>query len=333
VKGTFILTIQTIDQSIMKSLFPLSAASALLMVAGCAYDEGPATYNGTTYGRPAVTTSSSYSTYRHYNQSPYVTNGTYSYTPSLPGDSYLQSPSSSTSTTTYSSLPNESVNTSVDAQVLANPTYRSGNAPVTQVTGSDDALAAAVRQQLGNYGRLSTYANTLDISAYQGAVTLSGLVGNRQDRDAIDAVVRNIQGVTSVNDKLQVAGLPTGTTSSYVQSSRVYVPNAAPAPAQPVQVEPIPQGNTADMFNLHVRGLNDADRDVAQRIIQGLQTDSAVATMMPKVNITVEGGRVVLRGTVQNEQQRRQIINAVSQAAGTSVNADELQVGSNLNYR
>ena len=55
--------------------------------------------------------------------------------------------------------------------------------------------------------------------------------------------------------------------------------------------------------------------------------------MMPKVNITVEGGRVVLRGTVQNEQQRRQIISAVSQAAGTSVNADELQVGTNLNYR
>jgi len=81
------------------------------------------------------------------------------------------------------------------------------------------------------------------------------------------------------------------------------------------------------MFNLHVRGLNDADRDVAQRIIQGLRTDSAVVPMMSKVNITVEGGQVMLRGTVQSEQQRQQIITSVSQAAGTSVNADELQIG------
>src|SRR4051812_10480743 len=98
-KAFFILTNPKLKPICMKNLLPLSAASLLLVAAGCAYDDGPVTYNGTTYGRPAVATSSSYSTSSRYHSSPYVTNGTYTYTPTLPGDSYLQAPSHSSTTT------------------------------------------------------------------------------------------------------------------------------------------------------------------------------------------------------------------------------------------
>jgi len=62
---------------------------------------------------------------------------------------------------------------------------------------------------------------------------------------------------------------------------------------------------TGDVFNLHVQGLNDTDRNLAQNILQGLRTDSLLHSLLPTVNINVSGGRVILQGTVQSEQQRR----------------------------
>jgi osmotically-inducible protein OsmY len=81
-----------------------------------------------------------------------------------------------------------------------------------------------------------------------------------------------------------------------------------------------------DIFNLHVQGLNDTDRALAQRILDSLQTDTALAAMLPSVNILVSGGRVVLQGQVQTGQQKQTIDSVVRQAAGPSPVEDQLQM-------
>jgi osmotically-inducible protein OsmY len=77
---------------------------------------------------------------------------------------------------------------------------------------------------------------------------------------------------------------------------------------------------------LHVQGLNDTDRTLAQRVLEGLQTDTTLANVMPSVNINIINGRVVLQGTVQNERQRRAIVEAVQRAAGVQNVEDQLTV-------
>ena len=79
-------------------------------------------------------------------------------------------------------------------------------------------------------------------------------------------------------------------------------------------------------INLHVQGLSAPDRALAQRILDGLRTDRNLGTMPPTVNINVSGGRVILTGTVQNEQQRLAIVSTVQRAAGLENVDDQLQV-------
>jgi osmotically-inducible protein OsmY len=65
---------------------------------------------------------------------------------------------------------------------------------------------------------------------------------------------------------------------------------------------------------------------LAQRILQGLRTDSRLGSLLPTVDINVAQGRVILQGVVQNEQQRAAIESVVRQATGGSNVEDQLQV-------
>ncbi len=84
---------------------------------------------------------------------------------------------------------------------------------------------------------------------------------------------------------------------------------------------------TGDIFNLHVQGLNNTDRNLAQQILQGLNTDTALASLLPTVNINVSGGRVILQGRVQSQEQKQAIGMVVQRAAGSSNVENQLEVG------
>jgi osmotically-inducible protein OsmY len=144
------------------------------------------------------------------------------------------------------------------------------------------------------------------VNAQSGAVTLTGNVPNERVRQNIDGIVREISGVTTVYDQMRI--LPQATSSSSV-NSRVYSESA-----------PVPYNEAAgNIFSLHVQGLNEPDRSMAQRILQELRTDTILQTLLPSVNITVSGGQVVLQGRVQSEQQKRSIYSAVQRATGGNV--------------
>src|SRR5437879_6113542 len=93
------------------------------------------------------------------------------------------------------------------------PTYTS-----SQSITSDDSLIRQVRQQLNSYGRLGTIAQSVQIEAQNGVMTLSGVVPTQQDREMIDQVVRNTPGIVSVTDQLHVSNVATGSD----EYNRVY---------------------------------------------------------------------------------------------------------------
>ncbi|HSU54504.1 MAG TPA: BON domain-containing protein [Candidatus Dormibacteraeota bacterium] len=221
--------------------------------------------------------------------------------------------------TVISSSPGYTGYTNSSAYYDSNSYYHNNTTTAAQAR-SDSVLEGQVREQLGNYGRLGTAAQNVRINCQNGQATLSGSVPTRQERDMIDTVVRNTPGILSVNDQMQITGggYATGATGSYEPSSRVY------STTEPSQAAV--QATTGEMFSLHVQGLTPGDRNLAQRIIEGLQTDTTLATVIPRVNINVAQGQVSLRGNVQSEEQRRIIENAVRHAAGVPVVEDQLRV-------
>jgi osmotically-inducible protein OsmY len=167
---------------------------------------------------------------------------------------------------------------------------------------ADRTLAYQIQEQLRTDESVSSAAQNINVSAQKGTITLTGSIPNEQDRQRIHDAVRNAPGVISVNDQTQVYTSPTGRTST---------PTTA---------------TTGDIFNLHVQGLNETDRALAQRILEGLRTDTGLSALLPNVTIHVSQGRVVLQGAVQSQQQKQAIASVVQRAAGSNVVEDEMRI-------
>jgi len=84
--------------------------------------------------------------------------------------------------------------------------------------------------------------------------------------------------------------------------------------------------STGDVFNLHVQGVTDSDLSEGQRIVEGLRSSTLLASLLPTVNISVERGKVLLRGIVQNQQQKEAIESTVQRTAGIKNVVRELQI-------
>jgi len=193
-------------------------------------------------------------------------------------------------------------------QIAAPPAagYSAAPPPVYSSTygQTDETLANQVQQNLYSHPVSSGFAQNIRVIVQGGRVTLTGNVSSEQDRHVVDEVVRNTPGVVGVTDQMQVALVPTGRVQ---EPTRIYAA-------------------TGDNFSLHVQGLNEADRTLAQRILEGMQTGSAVGGAWPGVTINVVDGRVILQGTVHSYEEKRAIFDAVQRAAGSNNVYNELHV-------
>jgi osmotically-inducible protein OsmY len=95
-----------------------------------------------------------------------------------------------------------------------------GNASQSGLTESDRMLSRQVQQQLQNDPSLAAAAPSIQVSAQNGTVILSGNVKSDQDKEKIESTVRGITGVVSVNNQLQVSLQPTSEPAG--KSSRIY---------------------------------------------------------------------------------------------------------------
>lgn len=208
-----------------------------------------------------------------------------------------------------------------DTSQSSAPIYSGTATDQTNGPEIDRNLTDRLQQALKNDAATAPLTQNINVSSQNGVVTLTGSVPSEQQRQLVDNVVKNISGVKSVYDQMQLAGPATGRAT---QESRSY-PSAADTPRQPV---PAAAGSmtAGDIFSLRVQGLNETDRNLAQQILQGLKNDSTLASMWPSVNINIAGGRVVLQGNVQTQQQKQVIGSVVERAAGGNNVVNQLQV-------
>ncbi len=301
--------------------------SALFLTAGVAWLSGCTTPSNSTYGN-----SSGYST----AQGRQVVSAQ----PTPPGYNYGYQPYSSNSVPTYPTQGAASAQQSGTTAGTSDQSYQGSSSSQqystsgssssqNQPSEADRALVSQIRNQLDQYGTLAQVAPSVNLDSHYGTVTLRGSVPTEREKQMILALVRTTPGVVSVNDQLTVAGAgassPTGSSSTRVYSSSSDQNNSPASGSTTGSATTINTPATGDMFSLHVQGLNDTDRQVAQRIIDGLRSDSSLSQLVPKVNIDVSNGQVTLRGNVQNEQQRQTIASAVQRATGTAIN-DQLQI-------
>ena len=205
-------------------------------------------------------------------------------------------------------------------QVISSPrAWANMPPPTTQGASAGDHLLAAQVRQVLRSSNVADDAHAVNVLAQNGNITLTGSTATESSRQQIDEIVRNVPGVTAVYDQLQIAAVtPTLAPSGYASSP--------PPTGRRESVNDGATVATGDIFSLHVQGLNDTDRSLAESILHGLRTDTALGTLLPVVNIHVVNGRVVLQGTVENERQRDTIGAVVQRAAGTGNVDNELQV-------
>ena len=189
--------------------------------------------------------------------------------------------------------------------------------PRTQIE-TDRDLESNLRSQLNRYGDLATTTPNVQIYAQSGTVTLNGTVPSERERAMIDAMVRNQPGVVALNDQLQVAAYPpTGVVNG---AARVY----STSPDYPVSSAPaiVYSGN----LNLTVQAATPADRNLGARLVDRLRGDSNLSPLATTISISVDAGRVWLRGTVDTEEQHLSIVSVVQHTYGVTAVYDQLTV-------
>jgi len=68
----------------------------------------------------------------------------------------------------------------------------------------DRAITAEVRAMIRHDSAISALAESIDIQTASGVVTLRGRVASQEEKDTIGARVRQVPGVLSINNELEV---------------------------------------------------------------------------------------------------------------------------------
>jgi hyperosmotically inducible protein len=83
------------------------------------------------------------------------------------------------------------------------------------------------------------------------------------------------------------------------------------------------QGTTADQQNN-----NPADRELAQKIRQSITNDKSLSTDAHNVKVIVRNGNVILKGPVQTEDEKKNIVDKATDLAGADNVTNKLTVKS-----
>lgn len=190
--------------------------------------------------------------------------------------------------------------------------------PKSQIEADRD-LENDLRGQLNRYGDLATTTPNVQIYAQSGTVTLSGTVPSQREREMIESLVRNQQGVVAVNDQLQVGGYaPTGWVNG---SARVYnTPRDYVIPSTPAIIY------SSGTLTFAVQAATPTDHALASRIVDRLRIDSHLAPLASTISVIVDNARVYLRGTVDSEEQHLSIVSSVQHTYGVNAVYDQLTV-------
>jgi len=111
-------------------------------------------------------------------------------------------------------------------------------------------------------------------------------------------------------------------TADQQSTSRIYNTNQSTFHTS----DPSEKGSGQD-FNVKIQAATEADRSLGQQVVRELRTDTTLTTLLPKIRINVESGKITLSGTVKSEDQKKKIESAVQRVTGVSSVEDHLRLG------
>lgn len=142
---------------------------------------------------------------------------------------------------------------------------------------ADNNVVSALRKKLLNDPELSKVSPSIQIGASGGSVTLLGKVGNPSQKQSVEALARQVDGVSSVNNQLQV-----GTTSLAGSSTLGFGggPNRTTVDITPNVPSELP-GETARADETLVPPMRDRDPSELYSGVEQNRVDSTTEQLTP----------------------------------------------------
>lgn len=184
---------------------------------------------------------------------------------------------------------------------------------------ADHALESGLRATLNE--------RHVHVHVHKGIVTLEGRVSTEADRQRLEALVRNTTGVVAVKDELKVS-LPSPGAVGGLPSVPVYAaPLPEVAPTTPVVIAP-PPVVIPEYPKIKVQAWTPDDQPTAAKIARQLRVDGVPTEGFDNVVITVRGGKISLKGSVDTQDDHDEIIAAIQRTPGVTAIYDQMQIGS-----
>lgn len=173
-------------------------------------------------------------------------------------------------------------------------------------TDDDRRLGFQIRQQIAEkHPQLDL--NTLALYVDDGSVRISGRVRNEQDRVALSNLIKELKGVKSVNNKLEVGNATT--TSNPNSPLAVNETNQKyPSYVNPQQKNTYPN-STSNWANSPAPTTNISGQDslLADKIRQSIASDNSLSPQAKSVGILVNSKTITLNGTVKSESEKNRL--------------------------
>jgi hypothetical protein len=139
-------------------------------------------------------------------------------------------------------------------------------------------------------------------------------------------------GATDTSTNSTFSTRPAGTSPSGVApTSQPGTPSRIYSTNQTSTTGISDQTGTSDQssLNLNIQGNTEMDRTLGQKVMQELRTDATLAGQISAVRLSVDNGKITLRGTAKSEDQKKSIESAVQRVTGVATVDNQIQVGTN----
>jgi hypothetical protein len=167
------------------------------------------------------------------------------------------------------------------------------------------------------------------VHVHHGIVTLDGQVRTSQERDRLEAIVRNTSGVVALKDDLKITSPSPGTSPEFPAGVPVVPVYTTPAPevipSTPVVTAPAPV-IIPEHLKVKVQAWTIDDEPTANRIVRQLRIDGVPTTGLDHVQIMVRNGNVSLDGVVATQAVHDALIASLQRVGGANAIYDTLRV-------
>lgn len=173
-------------------------------------------------------------------------------------------------------------------------------------TDDDRRLGFQIRQQIAER-HPGLDLNSLALYVDDGSVRISGRVKNEQEKAALSNLIKELKGVKSVNNKLEIGNAAVnGAPNSPLavnETNQKY-----PSYVNPQQKNTYPN-STSNWTNTPAPTTNISGQDsiLADKIRQSIASDNSLSPQAKSIGVLVNSKTITLNGTVKSESEKNRL--------------------------